>query len=116
LGKHYREKLGRYQFDAKATYDRRLKLVFGVRTNERRRLAAATLLRKARPQMSRWLMRRTRLHPYVIHHVVRTVIQRCRDLDLVVVGSKRDATRRALGVMERIMIDVLRRDREKYTL
>jgi hypothetical protein len=116
LLKHYRDKLDRYQFDAKATYDRRLKLVFGVCTNDRKRLAAGTLLRQARPQMTRWLARRTRLHPYVINHVVRTVIQRCRDLDLVVVGSKREATRRALGLMERIMIDVLRRDREKYTL
>lgn len=116
LLKHYREKLDRYQFDAKATYDRRLKLVFGVRTDEHRRLAAATLLRRARPQLIRWLTRRTRLHPYVIYHVVRTVVQRCRDLDLVVIGSKREATRRALGLMERIMIDVLRRDREKYTL
>jgi hypothetical protein len=51
-----------------------------------------------------------------VHHVIRTVIQRCRDLDLVVDASKREAKRAVVGVIERILIDVLRRDRERYTL
>ena len=61
-------------------------------------------------------MRRSRLYPYLVHHVLRTVIARCRELDLVVDTSKREAKRALLGVLERILIDILRRDRERYTL
>jgi hypothetical protein len=56
------------------------------------------------------------LYPYLVHHVLRTVIQRCRELNLVLDTSKRDAKRGLLGVLERILIDILRRDRERYTL
>jgi hypothetical protein len=62
------------------------------------------------------LMRRSRLYPYLVHHVLRTAIQRCRELNLVLDTSKRDAKRAVLGVLERILIDILRRDRERYTL
>ena len=60
-------------------------------------------------------MRRSRLHPYLVHHVLRTVIQRCRELDLVVDTSQREAKRAgARASLERILIDILRRDRERY--
>ena len=61
-------------------------------------------------------MRRSRLHPYVVQHVLRAVIQRCHELDLVVDSSQRAAKRAVLGVLERILIDILRRDRERYHL
>jgi hypothetical protein len=47
---------------------------------------------------------------------LRVVIQRCRDLDLVLETSQREAKRAVLGVLERIMMDILRRDRERYAL
>ena len=78
--------------------------------------AASTFLRQCRPQLERLLMRRSRLYPYLVHHVLRTVIHRCRELDLVLDTSKREAKRAVLGVLERILIDILRRDRERYTL
>jgi hypothetical protein len=43
-------------------------------------------------------------------------MQRCRELDLVVDTSQRAAKRALLGVLERIMMDILRRDRERYAL
>ena len=79
-------------------------------------MRASTFVRQCRPQLERLLMRRSRLHPYLVHHVLRTVIQRCRELDLVLDTSKREAKRAVLGVLERILIDILRRDRERYTL
>ena len=47
---------------------------------------------------------------------MRLVIRRCRLLDLVVATPQRDAKRAALGLVERIMLDMLRGDREKYAL
>jgi hypothetical protein len=116
LGEHYRRKRIRYDFDTPDAYDRRLKRVFGVRRRGRRRMAASTFLRQVRPQLERLLMRRSRLYPYLVHHVLRTVIQRCRELNLVLNTSKREAKRAVVGVLERILIDILRRDRERYTL
>jgi D-alanine-D-alanine ligase-like ATP-grasp enzyme len=39
-----------------------------------------------------------------------------RELDLVLDTSKREAKRAVLGVLERILIDILKRDRERYAL
>jgi hypothetical protein len=116
LGEHYRRKRARYEFDTPDVYDLRLKRVFGKRRRGHRRTAAATFMREHRTLFERLLMRRSRLYPYLVHHVMRTVIHRCRELDLVVDTSKREAKRAALGVLERILIDILRRDRERYAL
>lgn len=116
LREHYRRKQNHYEFDAPDAYDLRLKRVFGKRQAGKRHLRASTFVRACRPQLERLLMRRSRLYPYLVHHVLRAVVQRCRELDLVVDTSKREAKRAVLGVLERIMIDILRRDQERYTL
>lgn len=116
LAEHYRRKRARYEFDTPGAYDLRLKRVFGKHIKGRRRMRASTFVRQSRPELERWLMRRSRLYPYLVHHVMRTVTQRCRELNLVLDTSKRAAKRALLGVLERILIDILRRDRERYTL
>jgi hypothetical protein len=90
--------------------------VFGKHSTGRRRLRASTFLRRVRPQLERYLLRGARLHPYLVQHVVQTAIQRCHELDLVLVTSQREAKRAVIGVMERMLIDILRRDRERYHL
>lgn len=116
LGEHYKRKLARYDLDAPDAYDLRLKRVFGRRSKHRRHLQAATFVRRSRPELQRLLIRRSRLHPYLVHHVLRSVIQRCRELDLVLDTSQREAKRAVAGVLERILNDILRRDRESYSL
>lgn len=116
LGEHYRSKRARYHLDRPGSYDLRLKRIFGKHSKRRRRLRASTFVRRVRPQLERLLVRRSRLHPYLVHHVLRSVIQRCRDLDLVLDTSQREAKRAVLGVVERILMDILRRDRERYAL
>jgi hypothetical protein len=116
LGEHYRRKRARYEFDKPDAYDLRLKRVFGKRRKGQRRMTASTFVRQSRPELERLLMRRSRLYPYLVHHVLRTVIRRCSELDLVLDTSKREAKRAVLGVLERILIDILRRDRERYAL
>jgi hypothetical protein len=116
LAEHYRQTRARYQLDRLDAYDLRLKRIFGKHSKKRRRLSASTFVRRSKPELSRLLIRRSRLHPYLVHHVLRVVIQRCRDLDLVLETSQREAKRAVLGVLERIMMDILRRDRERYAL
>ncbi len=115
LADHYRRKQARYAVTGTEAYDRRLKRVFGTRDGKRR-MRASTFLRQVRPQLMRLLTRRSRLHPYLVHQVFRMILQRCRELDLVVTRPQRVSKRAAAGLLERILIDVLRRDRERYAL
>ncbi|HEX2493032.1 MAG TPA: putative zinc-binding metallopeptidase [Steroidobacter sp.] len=116
LAQHYERKRARYEFEMPEAYDLRLKRVFGRRRHGRRQTRASTFVRLHQPEIERFLLRRSRLHPYLVHHVIRTVIQRCRKLNLVVNSSQREAKRAVLGVIERILLDILRRDRERYAL
>lgn len=116
LGEHYRRKLRSYAVERVDAYDEKLLRVFKPHERLPHRPRLAPFLRQSRPQLLRLLIRRTRLHSYLIHHVVRTVIRRCRQLDLVMDCSQREAKRLALVMMERIINDILRRDREKYVL
>jgi hypothetical protein len=56
------------------------------------------------------------MHPYLIHNVVRTIIERCRELNLTAQGSRRDNKRAALRLMERIVFDMIYRRRQLYVL
>jgi hypothetical protein len=90
--------------------------VFGRRDDHPRGLAASRFLREIRPQLRRLLTRRARMHPYLVNHVLRTATQRARLLDLKLKGSQRRAKRDVLAMLERIMLDMLLRDRENYAL
>ncbi|HEY8540360.1 MAG TPA: putative zinc-binding metallopeptidase [Steroidobacteraceae bacterium] len=116
LADHYKIQRARYELETPSAYDLRLKRIFGKRRKGKRLMQASRFVRQVRPQLERLLIRRSRLHPYLVHHVLRTVIHRCRELDLVVDTSQREAKRAVLGVLERILMDILRRDRERYAL
>jgi hypothetical protein len=116
LADHYQRKRARYELDTPDAYDLRLKRVFAKHRKDKRSIRASTFVRSCKPQLERLLVRRSRLHPYLVHHVMRTVIQRCRELNLVLDTSQRQAKRAILGVLERILMDILRRDRERYAL
>ena len=116
LREHYRRKQARYEVDLAKSYDRRLLRVFGRRDDHPRGLAASRFLREIRPQLRRLLTRRARMHPYLVNHVLRTATQRARLLDLKLKGSQRRAKRDVLAMLERIMLDMLLRDRENYAL
>src|SRR3954471_19026871 len=74
LAEHYDQKRARYDLDRPGAYDLRLKRIFGKRNPEGRRLSASTFVRRSRPELNRLLTRRSRLHPYLVHHVLRVVI------------------------------------------
>ena len=82
----------------------------------RRGLHAGRFLRKVRPQVERLMIRRARMHPYLVQHVLRTATQRARRMNLRLSHSQRDTKREVLVMLERIMLDMLLRDRENYAL
>jgi hypothetical protein len=116
LREHYRRKRERYEVDVSKTYDRRLVRVFGRPGQYPKRLAASRFLRGVTPQLRRLLVRRARMHPYLVDYVLRNAIHRARHLDLRLKSSQRVAKRAALGMLERILLDMLLRDRENFAL
>lgn len=116
LREHYRRKQRRYEVDARRSYDRRLLRVFGdVETNPYG-LNAGHFLRKVRPQLKRLLVRRARMHPYLVQHVLSTATQRARRMNLRLKHSQRQTKRDLVVMLERIMLTMLLRDREHYAL
>jgi len=115
LGEHYQLKKERYG-GMESRYDRWMARVFVPRARRPRAIAASRFVREIEPQLRRLLERRARLHPYFVDHAIRTVTQRSRQLDLVLRGPRREAKRPVVRLHERIVLDVLRRNRENYAL
>jgi hypothetical protein len=115
LGEHYRLKKERYG-GTESRYDRWMARVFVPRSRRPYAPAASRFVREMEPQLRRLLERRARLHPYFVDHAIRTVRLRARHLDLVLRGPRRDAKRLVVRLHERIVLDILQRNRENYAL
>jgi hypothetical protein len=115
LGAHYRRKNALYrQYDRR--YDHLLKRAFAARSARPTGVPAARFMREIEPQLRRLLVRRARLHPYLVDHAIAVLVRRARQLDLVLRGPRRDNKRRVVRLHERVVLDVLRRNRENYAL
>jgi hypothetical protein len=66
--------------------------------------------------IERSLVRRSRLHPYVIEHTMQMLIGRCNSMQLHLRHDRRRAQREFGGLVERVALDILRRNRENYAL
>jgi len=81
LREYYERKRAHYMPDEPKVPDPDLMRLF-ARSGSRRR--AATLLRRWRPRLRQAVSRGTGEHPYTIDQVLKEMIHRCRELDLVV--------------------------------
>jgi hypothetical protein len=115
LGAHYRRKAALYrQYDHR--YDPWLRRTFAARADRPDGVPAGRFIREIEPQLRRLLVRRARLHPYLVDHAIGMLVRRARQLDLVLRGPRRDNKRRVVRLHERVVLDVLRRNRENYAL
>ncbi len=115
LGTHYRRKQARYG-RIERRYDAWLLRAFTTRSARPRAISAARFIHEIEHQMRRLLARRDRLHSYLVDYAIATIARRAQELDLVLRGSRRDNKRRVVRLHERVVLDVLRRNRERYTL
>ena len=114
LGEHYRRRAG-VTARNDSRYDARLLRVFTPRES-RRDVAAERWLREIKPRLMQTLLRRTGVHPYLAHQVLRTVRQRAKALDLTLRGPKRQAEARVTRLHERAIAELLRRNEESFRL
>jgi hypothetical protein len=114
LAEHYRGKAGRYVLED-GRYDRSLCRIFSRRPT-RRRDAAGSYLRSIRPQLERSLVRRARLHQYVVEHVLDVLIHRCTRMHLHLKQDQRSTRRDFTALAQRVVLGILKRNRENYAL
>lgn len=115
LRAHYRNRhltIGR----AERRYDRWLEGVFLSATLRPDAASAATTMRAMAPALRRRLLKRGTAGPYLVDHSIESVVRRLRQLDLRAFGPRRQLENDALDLLEAIINDILRRNRERYVL
>jgi Putative zinc-binding metallo-peptidase len=115
IGEHYNREMA-FQDPVDRRYDSWLKRAFTSRARRPTGVPAGQYIRERRPQLRRTLTRRLGMSQYLAEHAIERIRQRVRQLDLVLRGRRRESFRPLVRLHERVVLDVLRRNREKYVL
>lgn len=115
LGEHYRRRMA-HGDHVERRYDQWLGEIFVPRTRRPRGRRASRFIRSMTPQLRRLLLKRTPAGPYLVDHAIETITQRVRQLNLVVIGSRRENERRVVWLHEDVIYDVLRRNSDYFVL
>ena len=83
---------------------------------DRRHAAATGFLRSVESRIERRLVREARLHPYVVAHTMQMLLARCSSMHLHLRHDRRRAQREFGGLVERVALGILKRNRESYAL
>lgn len=115
LSEHYRRKEPScHCIDRR--YDGWLRQAFAAHEARPDAAPVGAFIRAKRERLRRALLRRTGAGCYLIEHAIETITRRARQLDLVLRGARRDNEEQVTRLLERVIVDVLRRNREKYVL
>lgn len=82
LREHYAAKRQRYEVSQPRFYDRELRRLFSDKPEHNGQLAAATFLRRLRPELRRIVAQWTGQYQYIINQLLDDMIDRCRELKL----------------------------------
>jgi hypothetical protein len=115
LGEHYRRKTNCID-RIERRYDDWLREIFVERSARPRGTRASRLIRDMRPRLRQLLLGRTKSGRYLIDHVIDNITLRARQLDLVITGSRRENERNVVWLLESVIYDVLRRNRDYFVL
>jgi hypothetical protein len=102
LREHYEQKLARYRMPRRSGADELLLKIFTASPHTRGRPKAASLLRELRNPLRQQIMRSGAFSEYLVHQVLRLMIDRCESLNLYVRGSRRELKPHLLWVIARL--------------
>jgi len=102
LREHYESKLARYRLPRRSGADELLQKVFTAAPRNRSSLKAATLLRELRNPLRQQIVRTGAFSEYLVHQVLRLMIERCDSLNLYVRGPRRELKTHLLWVIARL--------------
>jgi hypothetical protein len=102
LREHYERKLSRYRLPRRSSADELLLKVFTAAPRNRGAPKAASVLREMRTSLRRQILRSGAFSEYLVHQVLRLMIERCEGLNLYVRGSRRDLRAQLRWVVARL--------------
>jgi hypothetical protein len=102
LREHYERKLERYRMPRRSGADELLLKVFTTAPRRRTAMKAASLLRDLRNPLRQQIVRTGAFSEYLVHQVLRLMIERCESLDLYVRSPRRGLKAHLLWVVARL--------------
>ena len=102
LREHYEQKLARYRLPRRTGADELLLKVFTAAPRTAPRPKAASVVREMRAPLRQQIQRSGAFSEYLVHQVLRLMIERCESLDLYVRGSRRELKGQLLWVVARL--------------
>jgi hypothetical protein len=102
LREHYERKLARYRLPRRSSADELLLKVFAAAPRNRSSPKAAGVLREMRASLRQQVQRSGAFSEYLVHQVLRLMIERCECLGLYVRGPRRELTGQVLWVVARL--------------
>jgi hypothetical protein len=102
LRQHYEDKLARYRMPRRSGADELLLKVFTTAPRRRSAPKAASVLRELRNPLRQQIVRSGAFSEYLVHQVLRLMVDRCEGLDLYVRGSRRALRAQLVWVIARL--------------
>jgi hypothetical protein len=102
LREHYEDKLARNRMPRRSAADELLLKVFTAAPRSRNALKTASVLREMRNSLRARILRSGAFSEYLVHQVLRLMIERSEALNLYVRGSRRDLKPQLLWVIARL--------------
>jgi Putative zinc-binding metallo-peptidase len=102
LREHYEQKLARYRLPRRSGADELLLKVFTTAPRTRHAAKAASVLREMRAPLRQQIQRSGAFSEYLLHQVLRLMIERSENLGLYVRGSRRELKGQLLWVVARL--------------
>ncbi len=102
LRDHYEQKLARYRMPRRSGADELLLKVFTPAPKSRSRPKAAQVLRELRNPLRQQIQRTGAFSEYLVHQLLRLMIERCEALDLYLRGPRRALRPQLLWVIARL--------------
>jgi Putative zinc-binding metallo-peptidase len=102
LRDHYEQKLARYRMPRRSGADELLLKVFTAAPRDRASPKAASVLRELRNPLRHQIVRSGAFSEYLVHQVLRLMIERCEALSLHLRGSRRELRAHLVWVIARL--------------
>lgn len=102
LRQHYEQKLARYRMPRRSGADELLLKVFTPTPRRSSAAKAVSVLRELRNPLRQQFVRTGAFSEYLVHQVLRLMIERCESLDLYLRGSRRELKGQLVWVIARL--------------
>ena len=116
LRQHYEQKFARYRLPRRSGADELLLKVFTAAPSRRNAPKAASVVREMRHALRQHIVRSGAFSEYLVHQVLRLILERCESLELYVRGPRRELRPHLLWLLARLAESYEERQLPRVTL